>query len=191
MNNKLLITTSLINSWLYLYKVDEAFYDKAYNDFLNALNKVKTPPNEFMLKGIEFENSCYDLKVDFMKKYVKGAEVQAKKYRNIEVDNQEYLVYGICDLLKGGTIYDIKRVIKYEAPKYQRSSQHLIYFYLFSDCDVFKYLVVDDTLNLHIETYFRNDFNIEANIKYLIKSFVSFLKTHNLYETYKENFKSK
>lgn len=185
--SKYLITTSLLNSWLYLYKQDTPDMES----FLKTLSRIKEPPNEFMLKGIEFENSCYDLKVDFMNKYVKNSEIQMKGYKEIKVGDTNYLVYGICDLLKASVIYDIKRVIKYEAPKYQWSSQHIIYFYLFDNTETFKYLIVDDELNLHIESYFRSDFNIEERLKTLIRDFISFLKSKNLLNLYKEKWQTK
>ena len=50
------ISPSLINAYNYIFKAHDGYEQQAYNDFLNALKRVRTAPNEAMLKGIEFEN---------------------------------------------------------------------------------------------------------------------------------------
>lgn len=52
--SKLLLTQSLLSSWLYQYGA----YDpqKAHEDFLRVLRREPTQPNKAMLDGIQFEN---------------------------------------------------------------------------------------------------------------------------------------
>ena len=51
----LLLTQTLINSWLYLYQVDGEYYEKAYQDFLKTLKRIPLEDNEIFARGREFE----------------------------------------------------------------------------------------------------------------------------------------
>lgn len=58
-NETYLVTPSLLNSWLYIYQTQEEEYTKeAYESFLKTLKREPVEPNEFMLRGIEFEDEC-------------------------------------------------------------------------------------------------------------------------------------
>ena len=53
-----------------------------------------------------------------------------------------FTLYGRADVIKGNTIYDIKRVSSYDVGKYQESIQHLLYMEC-SSLEHFRYLICD------------------------------------------------
>ena len=185
----LLLTQTLINSWLYLYQVDGEYYDKAYQDFLKTLKRIPLEDNEIFARGREFEKQVINGEYKEIYDIIKGGSYQVSKKKELVVDNLDFTIYGIADFIKNGVIYDTKRVNNYELQKYQYSSQHLIYLYLFDDCYEFTYLIVDNTDTTYEETYKRNDLTI--TIENLIHNFISFLKENNLFNIYLENWKGK
>ena len=185
----LLLTQTLINSWLYLYQVDGEYYEKAYQDFLKTLKRIPLEDNEIFARGREFETQVINGEYKEIYDIIKGGSYQVSKKKELVVDNLDFIVYGIADFIKNGVIYDTKRVNQYELQKYQYSSQHLIYLYLFDDCYEFTYLIVDNSDTTYEETYKRND--LTMSIETLIHNFISFLKENNLFNIYLENWKGK
>lgn len=185
----LLLTQTLINSWLYLYQVDGEYYEKCYQDFLKTLKRIPLEDNEIFARGREFEKQVLNGEYKEIYDIIKGGSYQVSKKKELVVDNLDFTIYGIADFIKNGVIYDTKRVNNYELQKYQYSSQHLIYLYLFDDCYEFTYLIVDNSDTTYEETYKRNDLTI--TIETLIHNFISFLKQNNLFNIYLENWKGK
>ena len=185
----LLLTQTLINSWLYLYQVDGEYYEKCYQDFLKTLKRIPLEDNEIFARGREFEQQVISGEYKEIYDIIKGGSYQVSKKKELVVDNLDFTVYGIADFIKNGVIYDTKRVNNYELQKYQYSSQHLIYLYLFDDCYEFTYLIVDNSDTTYEETYKRND--LTMSIETLIHNFISFLKENNLFNIYLENWKGK
>lgn len=186
----LLLTQTLINSWLYLYQVNDGeYYDKAYQDFLKTLKRIPLEDNEIFARGREFETQVINGEYKEIYDIIKGGSYQVSKKKELVVDNLDFTIYGIADFIKNGVIYDTKRVNQYELQKYQYSSQHLIYLYLFDDCYEFTYLIVDNSDTTYEETYKRNDLTL--TIENLIHNFISFLKENNLFNIYLENWKGK
>lgn len=185
----LLLTQTLINSWLYLYQVDGEYYDKAYQDFLKTLKRIPLEDNEIFARGRKFEKQVINGEYKEIYDIIKGGSYQVSKKKELVVDNLDFTIYGIADFIKNGVIYDTKRVNQYELQKYQYSSQHLIYLYLFDDCYEFTYLIVDNSDTTYEETYKRNDLTL--TIENLIHNFISFLKENNLFNIYLEKWKGK
>ena len=185
----LLLTQTLINSWLYLYQTDGEYYDQAYQDFLKTLKRIPLEDNEIFARGREFEKLVINGEYKEIYDIIKGGSYQVSKKKELVVDNLDFTVYGIADFIKNGVIYDTKRVNQYELQKYQYSSQHLIYLYLFDDCYEFTYLIVDNSDTFYEETYKRTDLTL--SIENLIHNFISFLKENNLFNIYLENWKGK
>lgn len=202
-NDVFLITPSLLNSWLYIWesqnlvkenekdlisledKKSEA-QEKAKKDFIKVLNREQIEPNEYMIAGNEFEKQCYEGKT-CISPIIKNGQFQIVGKKLVKIDNINFLMYGRLDVLKGGVIYDIKRVWKYNVQKYKWSAQHGFYLDLFSRANVFKYLIFDGN-NLHIETYYRDEYTPTEE---LIKEFITWLKENDLFEVYKKKWKSK
>ena len=185
----LLLTQTLINSWLYLYQCDGEYYEKCYQDFLKTLKRIPLEDNEIFARGREFEKQVINGEYKEIYDIIKGGSYQVSKKKELVVDNLDFTVYGIADFIKNGVIYDTKRVNQYELQKYQYSSQHLIYLYLFDDCYALTYLVVDNSDTTYEETYKRND--LTMTIETLIHNFISFLKENNLFNIYLEKWKGK
>lgn len=202
-SNTYLITPSLLNSWAYMWlciaNVKEAENDtisledkqldaieKAKEDFINTLNRVPSEPNFFMKQGIEFEDACYRGET-CVSPIIEGGAYQIVGKKIKKIGDYNFLLYGRLDVLKGGTIYDIKRVMKYAPQKYLKSYQHPFYFELFHRAKDFKYLVYDGK-DLHIETYYRDQC---VNIDDIILMFIQYLKDNNYLSIYLEKWKAK
>ena len=199
-----LITPSLLNSWANIWNcvdyVKESEKDeisledkqslareKAFSDFLDTLSRLPSEPNIYMQKGIDFEEECYKGNTVISPIIENGAyQISGKKV--IRVSGIDILLYGRLDVLKGGTIYDIKRVTKYAPQKYLKSYQHPVYLELFPDAKQFTYLVYDDTEKLHEETYYRDEC---CDIKGIIADFLKWLQENDLFDVFVSKWKSK
>jgi hypothetical protein len=150
--NGFLITPSLYSAWKY-WKDRE---DDGKKEILDTLNKVEKEKSPAMQAGIDFEaairqvcngrtsgNFC----VLEAAEIVKGGIWQQRISRELEGD----LVYGIADVIRRNTIFDIKRVNHYDIGKYEGSIQHLIYMYAtgLPHCEY----VISDGHEVYVETY--------------------------------------
>jgi len=125
-------------------------------EILDTLNKLLKENTAAMQVGIDFENeirkvceggTTEDFCVMEVAEIVSGGMWQQRVSRVLDGD----LVYGIADVIKRNTIYDIKRVNQYELGKYEGSIQHLIYMYA-TDIPNFDYLISDGR-EVYVETY--------------------------------------
>ena len=206
-----LITPSLYGSYIYYKDTDfsrlyedraKEMEQKAYQDWLNTLNKVRTPTTEAQQQGINFENAIEELcnnydkvkledenlvfgnEVDFIltsllsENEAKAAYEIAQKVvggywqETLKKEVGDYLLYGRADVIKRNYIYDIKRVSQYEVGKYQKSIQHLIYMEC-ADIDNFEYLIADKSGNTFAEYYAREPQEVLIS---KIDEMVSFIK---------------
>ena len=117
----LLVTPSLLNSFLYYTDYDVGFSendltDNVRKDFLRTLSRTKSEPTEAMQKGIDFENEVYsicngnnsDCKPAIeIANIVKGGLWQ----QTLKKEFGQYLLYARADVVKADTIYDIKYII--------------------------------------------------------------------------------
>ena len=198
---KYLITQSLLSAWAYQFDCVEGYEEEARESFLRTLRREKEEPTDAMLNGIEFENAVYataagtmdptghkwEKGIQKVAKYLKNAPVQVKVSSDIRVDGMDFLLYGILDALKAGTIYDVKFLNKSIgsaelAGKYLESAQHPAYFYLVPDALAFRYLVSDGE-DIYIESYLRQDTRYIGDY---IHDFLLSITTDGLLDTYKE-----
>ncbi len=200
-----LVTPSLLNSWNYIWLCQENVREsekdtisledkksdamqKAKEEFIKVLNREKSESNEYMKKGIIYEEETYKGNTRASKE-VEGGAFQIVGTKETEVDGIKFLMYGRLDVLKGGEIIDIKKVVRYSPPKYFNSSQHQFYFELFTKAKKFRYLI-DDDVKLHQETYYRS--KNEREIEELwISPMIRWLIQNDLFELYKEKWKCK
>lgn len=124
--------------------------------------------------------------------FIKGAPVQVKAQREISINGMDFLVYGILDALKAGTIYDVKFKNKSFgsldlAGSYMDSPQHPAYFYIVPEASEFKYLVSDGS-DIYTETYRREDTPFIGDI---ISEFIDSLANWGLLELYKGKWLTK
>ena len=203
-----LITQSLLSAWMFCYICAEGCEEDAYNDFLRTLRREPTEQTDAMKDGIQFENGVYALMRDpqdltvypqwravsmRMADFLRGGQVQVRVQRELRVNEDEYLVYGICDVVKAGHIYDIKFTSSKSMNekdlygKYLGSPQHPAYLYCIPDALDFTYLVSDGT-ELYTEVYERKH---TASIAEIIDGFRTDLRYRGLDELYKELWQSK
>ena len=186
---KLLITPTLLNSFQYYIQDEYKSPADSRADFLRTLSRERFEPNEAMQRGIDFENEIktiadkfielkiedYEAKSNLFKiaDIVKGGLWQQTCKKDLTIGNQEFLLYGKCDVVKRDTIYDIKFTSNYELGKFLDSAQHLIYLYCL-DLPKFQYLVSDGE-EYWVEDY-HNHAGIEDEIKSKISDFLSYLE---------------
>lgn len=198
-----LITPSLLNSWLWIYEsannvrekdsdvmsIDDKktiAQEQAKEQFLAYLERIPGEPNKYMQLGIDFEDECYKGKT-CVSPIIEGGSYQVVGTRYVNVENINFLMYGRLDVLKGGVIYDIKRVGYYKLNKYKWSCQHRFYLDLFKNAKCFEYLIYDGKA-LHREKYYRENCTSTEEV---IKNFVDYLIDNNLLGIYKEKWKAR
>lgn len=203
-SERYLITPSLLNSWANIWNcvdyVRESEKDeisledkqslareKAFAEFLDTLGRVPSEPNEYMLKGIEYEEACYRGETE-ASPIIEGGAYQISGSKRLEVGGVGILLYGRLDVLKGGTIYDIKRVTKYAPQKYLKSYQHPVYLELFPEAKRFTYLVRDDAGRLHEETYYRDGC---PDVRGVIADFLRWLRENGLFEVFASKWRAR
>lgn len=192
--SKLKITHSLLAS--YMYATDSESPDGAWDRFLMVLNREGEPDSPAMKEGRRFEAevnrvvagypSEEEAAVEFGR-LLDGGQPQVRMEKVLHVSGLDFNLVGVADYIKAGVIYDIKRVQRYEYGKYQRSTQHPAYFRLCPEANTFVYLIHDGKYNYQ-EQYLRAD---TAPIEPYIMLFAEFLKTNNLFETYREKWEEK
>lgn len=203
-----LITHSLLSSWLYTYNCMEGFEEEAEADFLRTLRREPMEePSEAIQNGIAFESSVYALAANpqditvfpgwkaaagRIADIIRGGQIQVKVQRDIVVDGETYLLYGILDALKAGTIYDVKYSSKgfgsaEMAGKYLESTQHPAYLYCVPEAYRFVYLCSDGE-GLYTEEYTRKQ---TLYIGDTIRHFRNELRRRGLEGLYLEKWGSK
>ena len=96
---KYLITASLLNSWKYAISPDNEY--GTLEDFKNVLAKVPFEPTEAIMNGFKFEQFMMD-----NYELTKNGCYQVKLSKNITTKTGSYVLYGILECLKAGTIYE-------------------------------------------------------------------------------------
>lgn len=199
--SRYLLTHSLLSSWLYAiaedpYEDATAERDK-HAEFLDALHRVETPPNEAMQNGIDFEELVTSIanEADWqtdrdhrwydaarrVAEIVRGGQFQYKAKKPVTVGGVHFLLYGRLDVLKAGEIIDIKFSKSYDRGKYFDSTQHPMYLELIPEAERFKYLVSNGS-DVWTETYRRDE---TRNILPIVADFWSWLGSQGLTDEYR------
>lgn len=113
---------------------------------------------------------------------LRGAQLQVRAEKPVEIDRLPFLLVGVADALHAGIISDIKRPMRYEYGKYFESTQHPMYMELFPEALRFDYLIFDGAY-CYREQYRRGDFR---PIQDTIKAFTRYLNDADLMDTYKK-----
>ncbi len=202
-----LMTHSLLSSWLYAIKEDP-FEDATterdhYAEFLDVLNRVPTPTTEAMQNGIDFddlvqvtaehgsipygygEGKWYDAAAK-VAGIVRGGQFQLKAKKYVTVNGIDFLMYGRLDVLKAGTIYDIKFTKNYDRGKYFGSTQHPLYLDLIHEVGRFTYLISNGT-DVWTETYTREE---TRSIYPVISDFTDWITAQGLFPIYAEKWEA-
>lgn len=201
-----LMTQSLLNAWGYMFGCYEGGEEEAQASFLKTLNREPTETTKAMSDGIAFERAVYDFAATGKREYpaewengvkmvatrLKGAQTQVRASRELRVDGMTFLVYGVLDGLRAGTIYDVKykakRFTSLElAGSYLDSPQHPAYFYIVPEAHEFIYLVSDGD-DLYTERYTPQ---YTRPIDEFVHEFICSIKDMGLLETYQAKWEAK
>ena len=196
--NKLLLTQSLLSSWLYQYKAHDP--EDAHEDFLKVLRREPTPQNRAMRDGIQFENMVtaycegaapddgheWAQAVKETGRLLRGAQFQVSAYADRRVDGVPFLLYGRLDALRAGIIFDTKFSKTYTAGKYADSPQHPMYFACVPEASRFVY-VISDGKAVYTEEYRREE---TLPPDETIRAFMRYLEQTGLAGTYIEKWKT-
>jgi len=109
---------------------------------------------------------------------VKGGQWQVKNKKDVVIDGVAFLLYGRIDVLKAGTIYDVKFTKNYDVGKFIGSTQHPMYFAITPGALDFSYLVSNGT-NVWLETYTPE---VTQPIEKTVREFMQWLKTRPEWE---------
>jgi hypothetical protein len=204
------MTQSLLSSWQYQFrdfskyedteKGSEFYEEKAHQEFLQTLRREKTPPNEYMQRGIDFENAVVSIcngTTDPLHEWhkaaseiadiVRGSQFQHVVKKNVTIAGIDFLLYGKVDALKAGEVNDIKFTQKYEVGKFFNSPQHPLYMECVPEAVRFNYLVSNGK-RVWTETYRRDECK---PISEVIEEFIGYLRTTGLWEVYTEHWKAR
>lgn len=196
-----LITQSLLSAWTYIFHAYDA--EQANEDFLRSLRREPSEDSEAKRSGRIFESLCYAFADGRSQEHpwasgakdigdiIKGGARQVTCSAALSVKGEDFLVYGIMDVLKSGIIYDIKFSTKSFgsidlAGHYLDSPQHPTYFYLAPSAYEFKYLVSDGE-DVYIEPYRREQ---TRPLETIMSQFIDYLKVTDLWETYKQYWRA-
>lgn len=190
------MTQSLLSSWLYYMTADDLYTETALDSFLHTLQRKRTPPTKAMQDGIAFEsmindvaagktitspNEKWEMAIRRFSKICAGGRPQLPLTGELHVSDMDFVLYGICDYVRAGQIFDIKKVTRYEYGKYYRSPQHPMYLYLLPEAKKFTYLIFDG-VNCYKETYRRDDCQ---TIEEIITEFIRYLTETGQMEMYR------
>ncbi len=117
---------------------------------------------------------------------VRGGQFQYKAKKTVTVGGIEFLLYGRLDVLKAGTIYDIKFTKNYDRGKYFGSTQHPLYLKLIPEAREFTYLISNGT-DVWTETYTPTE---TRSIFPVISDFTDWLVDHDLWKIYAEKWEA-
>lgn len=118
---------------------------------------------------------------------VRGGQFLYKAKKIVTVGGIEFLLYGRLDVLKAGTIYDIKFTKNYDRGKYFGSTQHPMYLKLIPEAREFTYLISNGT-DVWTETYTPTE---TRSIFPVISDFTDWLVDHDLWKIYAEKWEAK
>lgn len=199
-----LMTHSLLSAWQYAMSEDpyaDATTEKApMEDFLKVLRREPRETTEAMQNGLDFEalvyrcargvyettnkdDRWYDAACEIAD-VIRGGVIQYKAKKPLTVAGTDILLFGVLDVLKAGTIYDVKFSKSYDRGKYFDSTQHPAYFELIPEAQDFTYLVSNGSA-VYTETYRREE---TRSIIPVCSDFLLWLQSSRLMDTYKETW---
>ena len=189
MKDRFLMTASLLDAWKYLLNNEYSKLD----DFLRVLRREPSEATEAQKQGYEFETWAEQNYKDTL-----NGVYQVKAYKDLVAPTgTKYLLYGIIDCIKSGKIYDFKHTKQYDVGKFFDKAQTSMYLELVPQAkdmtyiisvDPPKYLETQDKYLIYTETYTRTE---TPQIKDIICDFELWLKAMDLWETYKQNWRTK
>lgn len=193
------LTQTLLSSWQHFLDSEDTYAEDALASFIQTLKREPKETTSAMQAGIDFEAAInaevagtpVDIQNEKAARAIRrfsrlcaGGQPQVPVSGQITAAGLEICLYGVCDYVKAGTIYDIKRVQRYEYGKYFHSPQHPMYLHLVPGAAKFSYLIFNGT-DTFIETYRRGDF---PPIEETITTFIHWLRENGYMSLYEEHW---
>ena len=193
------LTQTLLSSWQHFLDSEDAYAEDALASFIQTLKREPKETTAAMQAGIDFEAAInaevagtpVDIQNEKTARAVRrfsrlcaGGQPQVPVAGQITAAGVGICLYGVCDYVKAGVIYDIKRVQRYEYGKYFHSPQHPMYLHLVPGASKFSYLIFNGT-DTFIETYRRGDF---PPIEETITTFIHWLRENGYMSLYEEHW---
>lgn len=187
-----LITQSLLAAWQYNLAGGPP------EEFMKVLHREKTEQTQAMKDGIEFErlvwkcacgenlsgNHKWREGIIQAAQEVSGGAYQLAMSKEANIAGEAFLLYGIADFVKSGTIYDVKFSGRCESrgnPNYYLTSpQAPMYLELLPEAKEFVFLISDGK-RIFREAYTREDL---APAHRIIAAFADNIRQRGLWETY-------
>lgn len=113
---------------------------------------------------------------------IRGGQLQLVAQKRIQINGEEYLLYGRLDALKAGKIYDIKFTGTYDRGKFFDSTQHPMYIELVPEADSFTYLITNGS-DVWTEKYRKDE---TAPILPTVQNFLAWLDQVGYMDIYKK-----
>lgn len=147
--SRYLLTPTLYNAWRYYLSASPDKEPQKRAEFLATLRRKPFEPTEAILKGMAFEDAVraqsegraesQNETVRELGKLLGGGLWQQKLSAQVNLAGREVLLCGVADVIKGDTIFDLKRTAAYAEGKYEGGLQHWIYLQC-SGLPKFRYL---------------------------------------------------
>lgn len=194
-----LITHSLLSAWKRALEDDSFGERDFFAEFMTTLRREKIPPSEAMTKGLNFETEAMDIangarpeKTEYsasplVAARISGGAFQLSVNKHETIHGLDVVLHGRLDVLKAGTIYDLKFSSRYERGKFFGSTQHPMYLELVPEAERFTYLVSNGT-DVWTESYTREE---TRSIIPTISDFIDWLGVSRLLDTYLELWQAK
>jgi hypothetical protein len=200
-----LITPSLISSISWFKNCPPTWKGKAIVDLKNQLGRVYSEPTPALTLGIKFEDAVVKATskpadevqgsehFKWIVDEVRGGEFQRRTAIDLNIDGQDYCLYGKIDAYFPTIIKDIKTTSNWKGPQgYLDSFQHRMYCFN-EQVECFRYLVATFDEQQHITGHYSVDvdlpdrLSLEAEIVHAVKEAITFLSAStelfNLYIT--------
>lgn len=185
MNDRFLITASLLDAWKYYMATENSSLD----NFLNVLKRIPSIPTQHQQMGFEFEKWAEQ---NFS--LTQNGKYQVKVYKDFQSSlGTNFLIYGILDCVKAGEIFDYKLTKNYNVGKFYNRPQTSIYLELVPQAKKMVYVIGTKCQNqseydIYLEEYLREDV---APLSQILEEFEKWLKETGLWGLYTENWRSK
>lgn len=201
-----MVTHSLLSAWQWAMS-DNPYEDATteadpWEDFLKVLRREPREATEAMQNGLDFEALVYRIaggQYETTNKddkwyeaacqiadVIRGGAIQYKAKKQITVGGTDILLFGVLDVLKAGSIYDVKLTKSYDRGKFFGSTQHPMYFELVPEAQDFTYLVSNGS-SVYSETYRREE---TRSIIPMVADFLLWLQSARLMDTFKEKWRA-
>lgn len=189
------ISPTLINRFV---SMRDKMYDNSLEELIKTLRREPFKKTWFFKRGDYFEENTYKNKYNPFYNIVKDCHTQTYISKDIELKDEEFdiRIVGFMDFITKDkkTIYDTKRVQKWNDEKYDNSYQHLFYMWAIPESEEFYYLV-GEGLGWNPDNYYQvryekpADEELEEISLDIIYQFINWLRDNDYMELYKENFK--